>query len=245
MKPTIEQSFPTDYYAFVEHSGYPNHGPWIVDSKHYQDLPETMSPLDDGKMVNTLLKNKHPYMQHKFYKAQFHRLPQLQRYRYIVWMDSQYEIGSKDIVRDLIKQKGNATISIFNHYFRKSIREECVVSAKDERWKNTTLWGIKQPFQNVTRQTEYYYASGFSDSYLRNHCNEGNYGLFVCAFFVIDMDSPKAVPLMDDWYLQMLNHTTQDQIAFPYSAWKTGIYPKTIPGVIIRNSYIIFRGHYK
>ena len=238
LKPTIEQTYKTDFYAFVDRDDIQNRGAWIKDSTRYQYLPETRSPLDNGTLVNSVYLNKHPYNQYKYFKMQFHRLPQLKKYRYIFWLDSSFVLRSKYSVELIIRrlQKLRAPSIFFSSTYRKKVRTEGRAAMNDVRWKSTTLWGLPQPFQNVSRQVTDYFNSGFTDKY---------FGLiWLTGHFVMDMQHYQNKEFLDEWYLQTLNYTTQCQLSMPYAAWKLNYHPVLIkPGFAKCNPFTRYAGH--
>jgi len=51
-----------------------------------------------------------------------------------------------------------------------------------------------------------------------------------------DNKSEEVSALLDLWYCQTLEFTTQDQIGFPYAVQKTGLIPYTLPDNEIEGS---------
>lgn len=43
------------------------------------------------------------------------------------------------------------------------------------------------------------------------------------------MRNSKTIPFLDYWYVQTLQHTTQDQIGFPFAIQMNGMNPYTVP----------------
>ena len=171
---------------------------------------------------------------------QFHRIPKLKKYDYILWVDSSFSISQNitvELLIDLLRQN-SAPMIAYRHPGLKSIREEGRVAASDGRWSSTMLWGIEQPFQNITKQVNDYYNSGYTDKYFGVHWASG--------IFLIDMHHPKTEKFLDEFYLQTLKYTTECQISMPYAAWKTDFHPGLIvPGTVYRNPYFKHWGHSK
>lgn len=248
LKRTIEQTYPTDFYAFVDNETVQNNGSWRIFSQRFQDMMEYKSPIDNGKMVNSLNKNKHPYMQYRYYKMQFFLLPFMKKYKYVLWIDSQLSLKTTTVVEKLIKkiEGKDSPILLYENPYRKTIKDECATAKKVARWNSTIAWGIPQPFQNISYQTDFYYSRGYSENYFRKHCNYSNYGLWNSGFFFMDMSHPLAVPLLNEWYFQNLNFSTMCQISFPYSCWKVGVFPISLhPGSVYKNNLTIYFGHAK
>ena len=240
LKATIKQTYPTDFYAFVDREDIPNRGNWVKDCLRYQTISSTKSPIDNNLMINSLNKNLHPYLQYKYYKMQFFLIPQLKKYKYIIWMDSSFSVRTSYTSERLINLliKTNSTIMFYRHPYYKTVQQEANFAMHNSRWRSTKLWGIKQPFQNISKQIHDYFSNGFSDDYFGE--------IWVTGIYIIDMSKPKSIPFLNEWFLQTLNYSTQCQISLPYSAWKIGIKPKDIsPGSIYENPYFVYHGHYK
>ena len=52
------------------------------------------------------------------------------------------------------------------------------------------------------------------------------------------MSNPQTFKFLDEWWLQNLIFTTQDQLSFPYSLWKHRILPYTLPSKNITGNAI-------
>ena len=189
-------------------------------------------------MANSLHKNKHPYMQYKYYKMQFYLIPQLKKYQYIIWLDSSFRIKSNNTVEKLVKLISNTSypIMFYNHPDREYIYDEVEISKTDSRWSSKNLWGIKQPFQNLARQISDYSKAGFNDTSFHK--------LWATGAFIIDMANIKSKQLLDEWYFQTLKYTTQCQVSLPFAAWKTQCRVGSLyPGNIYENPYFYYIGH--
>ena len=84
----VTQSIPVDFYFFtdvtVDAPGY------VVDQRKYHYA--LRSQMDTKELNNSYELNNHTFNQAKFYKQQFYRIPCLQNYDYIVWIDGSIEL---------------------------------------------------------------------------------------------------------------------------------------------------------
>ena len=53
-------------------------------------------------------------------------------------------------------------------------------------------------------------------------------GLWITCFVAWDMRAKETPLLLDEWWLQNMRHTTEDQISFPYVLWKYKVLPTTL-----------------
>lgn len=191
-----------DWICFTDRHDLESHG-WDVDTTPYHTLYR--KDQEDG--VNS--RNTHTFMVAKFYKQQWHRIPRMQQYDIVIWLDGTIEITAPDIIERLPE----ADISSWEHEFHATLAHECRAS-HFERYTSTHWFGQDQPYQDVDRQLRAYEDDGFPIH---------QEGLVFCTCFVV-FDRRRHRDLvhtfLDMWYRQTIHHTTQDQLSFPYCLWK-------------------------
>jgi hypothetical protein len=232
----VQQTIYADYYCFTDNHELQNSGNWTLDHTPYHIM--NLSQIDNGGYRNSRGRNTHPYMVHKFYKMQFHHIPRLYPYDMIVWTDMTMTITKPDLLERLwsiFQVNSKKQIILRSHIAsrRCTIQTEMRVSVVDSRWRQTFMMNQRQPFQDVRGQYDFYLRNGYTEefwkrdnlSYRRNAC----IGLWMCGFIAFRMADPIIPRLLDWWYFEQLNQTTQDQISFPYVAQKLGVYPYTLP----------------
>lgn len=229
-KPHAAQSVPADFFCFAPGPGpLPDGGgdgsKWIIDTVPYHVL--CPSPQDDGLQYNS--NNRHTFFLAKYYKTSFHLIPVLRRYRYVVWLDGTIEITSgmvAEAVPSLTTGRDTPVCSWkHEHRNRKGFAEE-VAASHFVRYTSTHWFGQDQPYQDVDRQYESYLAKGFDETFFHK-C-----GVWVTCFVAFDLAHPLCVPLLETWYRQVLEHTTQDQLGFPFAAWVHKVQPYTLPDAV-------------
>ena len=203
------QTVPFDKYFFTDNVTLENSNNWTIVDINGMNIK---SPLDDGSYVNSLINNNHTFNEAKYFKEQFYRIRQLQDYDIIIWLDGTIEIVDHYIchkVIQLFEQNPPMMVASINHDLRQGKLKNEVIGSLFFRYTDTFWNDQYQPVQNVTRQYEYYLQNGFEDV-----------GVWITCFVAWNMRHPKTREFLDEWYIQNLNFSTQDQVGFPYVIWK-------------------------
>ena len=198
-------------------------------------ITETLSPAIDG--TNSLTQNRHPFNLAKVFKMQFYRFFDLTEYRAAVWLDGTVRVISPEasaIVYRLLEDEGRNLVT-FEHA-RGGLLSEEVAASKFNRYESTHWGCCDQPFQNVTRQYEDYLQQGFVEKWWLEEYDaplgiskRPQWGLWVTCFVAFDLRSPITFEFLDAWWRENVMHSTQDQVSFPYLAWKMKVYPFSLP----------------
>jgi hypothetical protein len=230
-KPFAAQTIPADFIAFTDDSTLPANG-WQVDCEPYH--VSHPSPLASPELYNA--KNTHTFCVAKYYKQAFRNIPRLASYDAIVWIDGTVEITNErtaEIVLDLIR-KGKEVITWF-HSQRPKTKDALwaeVQASNFDRYNSPFWFGQHQPIQDCVKQFEVYMREGYDWSWFPD-----NISMWVTCFVAFDMRTPRCNALLDAWYLQTLEHTTQDQVSFPYVCWKTKVAPYTLPDADVTGDF--------
>lgn len=90
-KAVHHQFLPTDWVCFTNNPNLTAKG-WDVDMTPYHYLYP--SPLDTGHLKNSLHKDSTDNHFHiaKYYKQSFHKIPRLQKYDIVIWIDGSIEV---------------------------------------------------------------------------------------------------------------------------------------------------------
>ena len=195
---------------------------------------ETTSTTDG---VNSLTRNRHPFNLAKVFKMQFYRFFDLTEYRSAVWLDGTIQIigpQTAGLVFHLLAEQGRNLVT-FEHNRRGLLSAEAVAS-KTEKYEGTHWGCCDQPYQNVTRQYEQYLQEGFSEKWWLEEYDapmgiskRPEWGLWVTSFVAFDLHSPTSFEFLDAWWRENVVHSTQDQVSFPFVAWKMKVYPFSLP----------------
>ena len=165
-----------------------------------------------------------------------------------MWLDGTIEIvdpAVSEYVLDLISKKEN--FIVFEHHRRGFLSEEVEMSMSNGRYNTTLLNGIKQPLQDVQMQYNQYIAYGYIEKNTKileesssrswwdsKYSQRTEYGVFVTCFLAMDMRSPVTHRILDRWYSEILDHTTQDQVSFPYVSQMLNVHPYPLPDGIVK-----------
>lgn len=215
LKPVVRQIVPPDwnikFVCFADTSStVKNNGPWEIDREECH----LRLGNRDACLRNSFINNTHSFNAAKFYKQQFHRISRLSDATIVVWIDATVEISSQLAAKTVIDtlSPGDSVAATWKHGIRSNVGDEVGASHFD-RYTSRQWFGQEQPYQNVDKQWEDYQIEGFPDSN----------GLYCTCFIGVDLTHPKSRLFLDEWYMQTLMHTTQDQISLPYVEWKTNV----------------------
>jgi len=227
-KKYIPQSIDSDCICFTNNPNIiPNN--WIIDTEPYHLIHS--SPQDNGTYNNSLKNNQHTFNIAKYYKEQWHLIPRLSKYDYVVWLDGTIAITHHAFAEHIVAIlcKGEKVITLDHDWRGGSLEAETLDSSTNGKycvhWWNNQV----QPYQDVIKQYNKYLENGYTDSYWKAKYPEKiHYGVFVTCI-VAWPNNEETKNFLNMWYLQNLEFTTQDQIAFPYCCQKLNIWPYTFP----------------
>jgi hypothetical protein len=228
-KKFVEQTVETDFICFTDNKDIISNG-WIINTTPYHQICK--SDLDDDSYINSLCNNQHTFNIAKYYKQSFTKIPILEKYDVIVWLDGTIEIiydkTSEYILNNIYKEK----IIGWHHEYRYGILgNEVSASKSDGRYSSTNWNNQSQPYQDVYYQYQCYIEDGYNDdTFFKNMISHTPHmGVWVTCFVAFLNKDNDIKNFLDLWYLQTLKYTTQDQIGFPYVCQKTNIIPYTLP----------------
>ena len=231
-----KQTIDTDFICFTDNKNITNNG-WIIDNTPYHIINK--SKIDTKNKYNSLNKNKHTFNIAKYYKQNFHNIPILKKYDYIIWIDGTIEIINENISQYIINNMNDKLLMTWTHEFRKGILLNEVLASDFERYTSCYWNQQHQPYQNIYKQFIIYKINGYNDEYWNNHKHYNNFyntnvGVWITCFIVFNNKHPNLINFLDNWYLQTLEFTTQDQISFPYICFKLNNIPLSLPNNIIK-----------
>lgn len=157
-------------------------------------------------------KDLNDRLRSKFYKMCQHELePSAETF---LWADGSYELKN-GVCEWFSEQLGDNDVVFIQHPRNKTVKEELedvekgIASGEPyltSRYKN----------ENMREQYEHYKKLGFPDT------------LLVCGGLFLRKNSPSVNQAFDDWFLENVKWTIQDQISLPYIFWKHGLKVKII-----------------
>lgn len=213
---------------------------WTIDTTPYHTT--NRSKIDDGSGINSIDNNKHTFNIAKYYKTQFHNIPLLQDFDCIIWLDGTIEIIDPNICIYVKDKMSENELICFSHEYRSGILKNEVNASTDKRYRSKNWNNQDQPIQDVKNQYEIYtkenkyehiYTDKFWDEYKSKHKNK-HYGVYITCFVVCNIKNPKVIQFLDEWYLHILELTTQDQVSFSFVCQKLNVIPLTLPNADIK-----------
>ena len=222
------QNIPCDFICFTDNPEIETNG-WTLDTNPYHFTHP--SPIDTGEYLNSLKNNAHSRNVGKFYKLNFYNIPRLADYDLIIWVDGTIKIIHENCAAYFLKTlKADEPIALWeNEMLDGSMLTELKISLKDERFSSTRFFDQAQPFQDLQKQYDTYISEGYTDAFWKVINPSLHYGFWCAAFVGFNMRSHKIRAFLDRWYLQILMHSTKDQMGLSYALWKENIIPYTLP----------------
>lgn len=227
-KKFVQQTVDTDFICFTDNNNIISNG-WIINTKPYHLTNK--SQLDESKYINSICNNKHTFNIAKYYKQSFKKIPILNKYDVIVWLDGTIEIIYDKTSEYILKNIYDKKIIGWYHEHRNGVLLSEVKASDGFYRYSSTFWnGQKQPFQDVVAQYNSYVKEGYSEKFFKNiKSHTPHMGVWITCFVAFLQHDEKVDKFLDLWYLQTLKYTTQDQIGFPYVCQKTNLIPYTLP----------------
>jgi hypothetical protein len=181
-------------------------------------------------------------------KVNLHRLPELQKYDVVVWLDGTVKITDPmcaELVYDWLMNQ-NKNLMIYQHQHA-SLQQEWKAS-HFPRYISTRWDEQNQPYQDLDKQYKHYVEEEhFEDNwYLTQLTPEqianstGNipiHPMYVTCFLAFNMRNPVSHQFLDAWYNETLAYTTQDQITFVYVLFKMKLLPFSAMTLTFPNDY--------
>lgn len=226
-KKFIEQTIETDFICFTDNENIINNG-WIIDTTPYHIINK--NEIDNDNYINSIKNNKHTFNISKYYKQSFYKIPILQKYDIVVWIDGTIEIIYDKTSEYILNNIYNQKIIGWHHEHRYGILRNEAIASLFDRYTSTFWNNQKQPYQDVIEQFNYYTSDGYNDGFFKNINNDNpHFGVWITCFIAFLHKDKNVKDFLELWYLQTLKYTTQDQIGFPYVCQKKNLIPFTLP----------------
>jgi hypothetical protein len=202
-----------DWYYFTDNSKIKSDN-WKVKHIDANDIIEKNRGIGDSKSRNYLPNIKDDKIKNmmvaKYFKAQCHKIPELDDYDYFIWVDGSIQLDDKfmdNMYKILIEDK--KSLVHFKHSVRDNIKDEVDASYK--------AYPKKYKSQDLHKQYKQYIDDGFDDKI----------GLFEMTIFG-RKNSEQNNALFDMWWKENIDKSFQDQISYPYCLWKNQMRPAHI-----------------
>lgn len=239
-KPFVEQTIDSDFICFTDNANIKSNG-WIIDTTPYHDTHK--SPVDNGLYNNSItkegrlkvLENRHTFNLAKYYKQSWKNIPRLKDYDVVIWLDGTIEITKGDVSEYMIELCEKYDIVSWHHEMRGGLLFHEAFSCYLEKYHNRNYLNQQQPYQDVISQYHTYLQEGYDEGYFLKYPRiEGrgrgdHFGVWITCFVAFNNRSEKVTTFLDEWYLQTLKYTTQDQVGFPKVVQDLNLVPYTLP----------------
>lgn len=150
-----------------------------------------------------------------------HSVPELTKYKYMVWIDGSMTITNPRFVSEIMQYMVNGYVASPHFDNRHCAYGEATI--RPQKYANEPL----------DEQIEFYRSEGFPEQY----------GLYECGLSARDMTNLKVKELGELWHAQNLNWSYQDQVSFPYCLWKKNFQPDVLPKSFREYNWVIVNAH--
>ena len=150
-----------------------------------------------------------------------HSIPEILKYKYMVWIDGSMTIINENFILELMSFMENGFV-VSPHFDNR----HCAYGEAEIRTE-------KYKSEPLDAQVEFYRSEGFPE----------NFGLYECGLSARDLTNPEVKKLGELWHNQNLTWSYQDQVSFPYCLWKTGFIPDTLPKSFRDFDWVVVSAH--
>lgn len=227
-KKFVNQTVNTDFICFTDNKDIITNG-WIIDTTPYHLINK--NDFDDSTYINSVCNNRHTFNVAKYYKQSFRKIPILNKYDVIVWLDGTIEIIYDKTSEYILKNICEKKIIGWHHENRCGYLYGEVEASKNFHRYSSTFWNNQeQPYQDVEKQYKSYINDGYDELFFKNiDSHTIHMGVWITCFVAFLQKDDEVKRFLDLWYLQTLKYTTQDQVGFSYVCQKMKLIPYTLP----------------
>ena len=187
-------------------------------------------------LVNSIDTHASDFNVAKFFKCNPHALPELADFQYVVWIDSTVHVYDTLPVLLLKLQREEMMALTFEHDdpTRAGLLEEEKKASLYDKYVGNEFQN-EQPIESEYRR---YLDEGFREKWWANSTDLGQLGacpqgercgMWLTCLLAWNMKHPKTLGFLADWSAAWSGGITQDQVTFPYVAWKQQVLPYTLP----------------
>lgn len=193
-----------DWFCFTDSTTFSS-PTWKIDQRPYhienetaeqKTLPNSFSNIQDPKIKSMISA--------KYYKLQTHKVEPLKGYQYYIWVDGSISLRPTFLENMFTFIRSGKQLVNFKHPERQTVKNEMEFSKDIGKYKS----------QPLKAQYEAYVKEGFPDTQ----------GLFENTI-QCKQNNPAINSVFDEWWLQNLKWSYQDQISYTYSLWKHSVMP--------------------
>lgn len=224
-----------------------DHSLWQADCKQY--LGARNNPCENSNNFNL----------GKFYKMQPYRVPQIQAAgcNVVIWFDATIRIQNTGFMWYMMDRvsRGQNFLTYVHTWRRHGTIEKEMRASQIGKYDGREF----QPDQQVDQQYKYYLDEGFREKWFKDEewfeemkgvaGNNDMYGMYVTCMVLFDLRQSITKKFLDCWWKENILRSTQDQLSFPYCAWKLKVPVHALPdaespeGSFEKNPYFVKLGH--
>lgn len=188
---------------------------YFTDNINNNDIPR---PWQVRQLADEHLDNRR---RSKRPKLNPHSIPELNQYKYMIWIDGDMGIINPNFVTEIFSYMKNGFVASPHFDGRHCAYGEATIRPPKY---------VKEP---LDEQVSFYIEEGFPTEY----------GLYECGVSARDLTDPKVKELGELWHQQNLTWSYQDQVSFPYCLWKVGLEPDVLPKTFRDMNWIYLAAH--
>jgi len=188
---------------------------YFTDDIYNDDIPQ---PWQVRQLYDEHLDNRR---RSKRPKLNPHSVPELNQYKYMIWLDGDMGIINENFVAEIMSYMKNGFVA--SPHF----------DGRHCAYGEATIRPPKYANEPLDEQVAFYVSEGFPTEY----------GLYECGVSARDLTNPKVKELGELWHQQNLTWSYQDQVSFPYCLWKTGLEPDVLPRTFRDMDWIYLSSH--
>lgn len=158
----------------------------------------------------------HNRIKAKYFRTLSHTIKELSIYDIIIWIDASIEIINEEFISFMAGNIVKNDMSFFKHSARECIYEEAEFSKPAVKYAN----------EPIDQQIQQYLSEKYP---FKN-------GLIETGCFSRKINA-KTNKIMEDWWMENIKYSYQDQISLPYVLWKNNFHPFIIDKNIHDNEY--------
>ena len=192
-----------------------------VDYLYFTD--GTSKPVEDKWQIVTLDKfnHIHPRRVSKFVKHVPHMFPELQKYKYTIWIDGDMQIIKPNFVEQIMCFLDEGLL-LSPHFDQR----HCA-------YGEATIRPPKYQTEPMDAQVDYYRQRGFPE----------DWGLYETGVMARDMTDPIVKELGMRWFIQNMIFSYQDQVSLPFCLWDMQYQPSVLPTSFRDFNWVTINAH--
>lgn len=206
-----------DFICFTDNPNMPKDRGWIIDTNPYHAQDLFMQINGRISIQKSKGQTNHPNIIAKYYKMCLGRIPRLQMYNRIMYIDGSFEFLDISILDDFKDKE----FMMYRHIERDRVQAEADQACLWQRY-------VQQP---VKEQVASYFEEGFEDTCL------------LLAGFALRPNNDYYNRMFCYWFYETQKWTDLCQVSIPYICWLFNKTPFINQDMLFVNKYCKFHHH--